>query len=454
MGDLEEKRKAIASKESNRPKSAVPTADVKKNNLKIVVPPPRKIVSAQARKKTEDARRIEFENKILQSKITSLGGSSRPGTAYGAATSREEQSNHKVSTSKTTTAEESEETKLYNKLLQKLNSLKREVCASEEENKSLKAKLSNYDTQIKKFQQQIERLKTMNEVSGNPVLPTTTKSASKFNQSKSTDDEKSAKMTESIERSFTADEDAAVAPAKDDIAQHDAEYVHLKEEYDFLQNLRRSLLERIERSQLQCNNINHQQDEIQHQYDILQQRLISIQYGSASSAIIAPSKSLIAESKDEGKGVGKESMSKEVAALQDDNVLFNRFLSLENEFAELKETIDENPASMVYESNRMEYERLRHLLREKREILHNEITILKKKGNDWFQSTNSTESINSEIVGRRQMLSFLKSVELKLEAESKLKDTKRQILATEKELGRLVIKQKERELQRATASSS
>ena len=230
------------------------------NQTKAEKPQPRKIVSAVLRKQREDNARIEKENKILQSRIQQLAtkagktlgaGGAYSGTPQAAPalpptqqrqnflTTKEKQTHKNLSSS-------SKESGLLQSLLQMLTDLKKEIASRDKGNQMLRSKLLILRTQVAKYETSL-RMKSRasvvlsarsSMVDGKSIIsgPMTARSVSSAMR-------EPEEPNRHDHRVANNDQDAGNSKANY-YAEADAELRGLVEEYEVLQNVRRSVVAR------------------------------------------------------------------------------------------------------------------------------------------------------------------------------------------------------------------
>ena len=191
----------------SRPASAAPTKSIYK------APPPVKVVSAQQRKQADDKRKIDAQNKAMQSRLQAKGTRGRGDTVSNIYAAQKAEPKPMSSSSSRRGAKESEVT--LEAVLEAWTKMKKEVSEVEDENNLLKATLSKLKTQTKRHELTTDRLKKQ----ARPTL------------------------------AFEPHTDSKNTPIEEDEADFsdiaDNELREIAMEHSNLQQLRRGLLERI-----------------------------------------------------------------------------------------------------------------------------------------------------------------------------------------------------------------
>jgi hypothetical protein len=265
-------------------------------------------ISANLGKQREEQRRIDIANKKLLHSIQKLSGKTS-GAAYVKQPNDGKQPSSSVAPNKTAVmvnnfmneekatcsvsggggggggggsgkGNNTQEQKLYEKYLHTYLLLKKSISEEDENIKFLKGKVSNYNLQIKKYQLNIEKIKSYSNTGGGGSGSSVTSSGSNLSRTSgkgrsaqgmmmasSTPIRKqlpssSASIDYSSQQKISSSSFAVgnqsskqtnrIGGAKgedegreDNTTVMDAEYQSIKEEYDMLQKLRKSLLQRI-----------------------------------------------------------------------------------------------------------------------------------------------------------------------------------------------------------------
>ena len=230
------------------------------NQTKAEKPQQRKIVSAVLRKQREDTVRIEKENKLLQSRIqqfaTKAGKTLGAGGAYSgnpqaAPTPPPQQRQNFLTAPEKQTPKNfpssSKETALLQSLLQILTDLKKEIASREKGNQMLRSKLLILRTQVGKYGTSL-RMKSRGSAVLSARSSTVTDAKGSISGALTARSVSSAMRGESpYPATSNRTADAEQEPGRHDNRGNyyaDAELRGLVEEYEVLQNVRRSVVSR------------------------------------------------------------------------------------------------------------------------------------------------------------------------------------------------------------------
>lgn len=205
------------------------------NSGKVLLPPPRKISSAIVRKRMEDSRRIEKENKALQTAIQKKSSGLQRGSAYGEIPSSS-------STKKVIREEDSEikydrrkEDQNNSLKLKQVEDLKKNIASELDLMKTIKSKINFYESQIRKYDIVNEK-KNMMTSSSSASNSRAASPASRSGAASPASSYASSKGTSSNYVEYLPGFD------EENEKKKNAEYNALRTEYDILQGYRRSLI--------------------------------------------------------------------------------------------------------------------------------------------------------------------------------------------------------------------
>jgi hypothetical protein len=521
-------------------------------------PKKQNFISAQAKKQRDDAKRIEKENAKLQKRIQAFSGQTS-GSAYNkqdktTTTAVQPRPSLLVNNFLTTAGQQDErslnrkhnqqnaadavdETKLYEKYLLLFNNMKKKIATDETEILSLKAKLNNYNIQIKKYQASIEKIKSFGGGGGSVTSSMTGGTRTSVSRgggvgggSRSVRaEEKSVRRSQepspmafrsavgkSLQQSSLQakeeqgeeeegnspdyekeqrdqfdkrEQEEAAAAAKDSSSEviTDPEYQSIKEEFDVLQNIRKSLIQRIIKSKEIFHTYYHHQDLQQSQQDKILERIHSLsahhqdaeeaapfdENNSQFERLINSPRPVVADN--------QRNRPKPVAAAnsdwaENDLDVFQQCMSLFQEKAYFSEQIEENIEYVSLQSNYEEYNQVFLFLQQKVMSLNKEISELQQEKERILAWNNVTTSSNKdtrrkmgggagrrsdrdnettatvgnqeeedEINEKRNLISFLQSLQLSTEKEQQTSAIVNQMKENDLALMYLQMRQKERD---------
>ncbi len=482
--------------------SKKPTATVATTVKKKTAEQPRKIVSAQARKQKEDQKRIEMENKKLQQAIQKNSGKTSTGAySNNPTTATKPLVNNFITPSITADAKSvtmkdmkgkaiTQDDVLYQKYLTLYNQLKKNISDEEDAITSLKARYNNTNIQIKKFQTSIEKAKLASQSGGGGTsvvsrssrisrqpqqLPSsqTRRAESKseregFNRSegkRSGDDEYDDEF-----------EDEEGGKNKEEI--RDPEYESIKEEYDVMQKLRKSLIDRIIKSKEITQRFHIDQRNIETQRQAIKNRIDAVlQYQQLQEQQAANTQLYFNEKETQFEKIQKQRQSgKANANNKDDDIeIFQTLFALEQEKQFYSELIEENPDYYALQSTYDELNQTYELLQEKYNNLTSEISKLQEQRDSLSQkapltpgpkstirrrnNNNSTNNLSEEvkemdsnveqnkdeIKEKRELITFLQKLLIQSDIDERSSQYLSKMKENEMQLIYLQMKQKERD---------
>jgi hypothetical protein len=540
-----------------QPKKSTTAAEPKKQNF----------ISAQAKKQRDDAKRIEKENAKLQKRIQAFSGQTS-GSAYNkpdktttTTTAAQPRPSLLVNNFLTTAGQPDErslnrkqnqqnaadavdETRLYEKYLLLFNNMKKKIATDETEILSLKAKLNNYNIQIKKYQASIEKIKSFGGGGGGGSVASSMTGGTRTSVSRGGGggggsrsvraEEKSVRRSQepspmafrsavgkSLQQSSLqakeeqGEEEEANSPdyekeqhdqfdkreqeeeqaaAKDSSSEiiTDPEYLSIKEEFDVLQNIRKSLIQRIIKAKEIFHTYYHHQDLQQSQQDKILERIHSLsahhqdedleatapfdENNSQFEKLINSPRPVVADNQ---RNKIKPAASANSDWAENDLDVFQQCMSLFQEKAYFSEQIEENIEYVSLQSNYEEYNQVFLFLQQKVMSLNKEINELQQekdrilawnnvattssnkdtrrkagggaaggRRSDRDNETTATvgnQEEEDEINEKRNLISFLQSLQLSTEKEQQTSAIVHQMKENDLALMYLQMRQKERD---------
>jgi hypothetical protein len=237
-----------------RPSSAAPLAFRGQSKSNTSVPVPVKVVSAQLRKQTEERRRIEAQNKLMQNKLQALGTRGRKevtNTIYSnqdqvAEPKQQTSSSASISGGRGRSSKNSKDTEpSLEDVSEVWRRLKRDISEREEENLSLRAILTKLKNHSKKYELTTDKLKKQGKPSTISATANESIHDSAASRSPSRSDSISKDQRGPVEGLGNAmDEDI------DSIADHELREVLM--ENITLQQIRRDLIDRARKAKIAC----------------------------------------------------------------------------------------------------------------------------------------------------------------------------------------------------------
>ena len=524
-------RSNLSTSQEIRPKSAVSVATGKRTAAtgtqnpktvtiagpKKVVPEQRKFISAQAKRQRDQQKKIDMENMKLQSRIqnlsghtsgiaytkgdktaqtiASVSGKSKPaplvnnfiggggGSVNGGAAGPEGAANEK---------------KVYEKYLQLLNRMKKSVADEESEILSTKAKLNNCNIQIKKFQSSIEKIKSFGPGGGSVVSGTSRMSRATSARGRESKDiapakentsQRGALDSKSSRQSKQHDDGEGNEYEREAFERHDQpetptdpEHASIKEEYDMLQKIRKSLVDRIIKAKEVYQTFFFHENLQQSQQEKILHRIHSIQaLGGGDEPLAQPFdennsqfEKLVHSPRANGKGNGAGTGGWE----ENDLEVFHQLVALLQERSFFEEQVQENIELLSLQSNYEEYnqtflflqERLLSLGKEVQQLQADKERIVQQSSQLTATTTPATrgaqrsgrgvsraggseaatlaamaEAEEEEVQEKRNLIFFLQSLHASYEKEQQMNQILAQIKENELALMYMQMKQKERE---------
>eukprot|EP01038_Epipyxis_sp_PR26KG_P009732 gene9732-13097_t len=232
---------------------------------------PRTIISNNAKRQREEAKRIEQQNKILQEKLMKKGGAATASKitelGYGgilksggvASSEIQKKSEHEVRDKRLILANNGDAKDLnsksdqqqYESLLNLLNQIKKNNANDENEQKNMRAKINHLKVNIQKYEVIIDKIKTKNKSSKETNVLKSENSVS----SRGTDVPKNFPGKSNKSTNYESFDDPV-----DEKVIVDNELQSIRDEYDVLQRVRRGIIERIKTAKETVNK--HQSNQI------------------------------------------------------------------------------------------------------------------------------------------------------------------------------------------------
>jgi hypothetical protein len=486
---------------SQRPKSATATATVKKipqvsatNQYKYEQP--RKIVSRLDRQRKETERKIARENQLLHAKIAKQVPDQGPGKSQASSTTQNKLTAYQnydaaLSASKKAAADaaatatnprivnlppnvlekESPQWQQWQRLYEQL---KKDVREEENRVQDLRAKLSNINTHIQRQEAGADRAtklmaQAMGTSSGSVSVAgggglrtkTTALADGKEQQAllRASRDSKIAPGEEPMESARRSPSTMAAAEVPDEAIElgtwaqkaaympghlenvQDGEYRQLAEEYQVLQKLRRSLLERIAEAKQHSGTAVSQRQEMDDKLVLVKQRLWHLKqhhaddFGSIVLLKEAPPMAA-SSSSSSSRREAKDTSVTTATATEDDLTMYDRLLSIRSETATIQlqggftlasvegemERLPFGPAHpevLALRSTRSELEAVVHKLTAQIDRAKLDIARLQQEQTDKVALVSDVAS-QREWIERRSFIAEMRAMEMRLKREERL----------------------------------
>lgn len=390
------------------------------NQTKAEKPQQRKIVSAVLRKQREDNARIEKENKLLQSRIqqfaTKAGKTLGTGGAYSgnpqaAPTPPPQRQNFLTAPERQKPKNfpsSSKETALLQSLLQILTDLKKEIASREKNNQMLRSKLLILRTQVGKYGTSL-RIKSrgsavlsarssMVDTKGSINGPLTTRSVSSSMRGESPYPATRNRADAEEEHSRHDNRGANDANSRSNYyAEADAELRGLVEEYDVLQNVRRSFVGRAKTAKKK------------HDEAVAVSKLIAAKQALAERRMhyFTNGESYLEEFVDE------------VNPNDEDFQIFEQHNASLLDLLRAQSVLDEGIHLVPAQGSEAELQAAVAALKQQKERLQEQVSVMKKQ-KDSNTSGLSKLIESSRVIHMREFIAFMRSLQLRFDRNDRI----------------------------------
>lgn len=409
----------------SRPQSAGPRARpssssaLEKPNLNNHVngKEPRKIISKLQRKMKEDERRIKRENELLQHKIakhtSSSTHSSQPGgattapatattTAYGTATAAKPSVQQAYQEPINPAVEK--HTNTWQTLAGAHEQLKKALRDDENSLKDMRSKLSNLNTNIARQEAGIDRVKMISNIQQH----------SHHSGSHTYGHDSARQSITSLQPSTTATAIFQLGKLEN-VA--DGQYHQIKEEYEVLQRMRRSFVERRQQAEVTRTQSLSQATAVQQKIDVATKRLLHF---------AAEFPSLIPSAEGEADAKQQQSSQRSESKQHDDKNELNLSLldslrSITAEQATVTTLQEDNHELMQLLAARAELEAILHHLDKQAASVKKDIHSTLDQKQALLLEFQESKEHQDELQSRRSIVTLMKGLELKLRREQRMR---------------------------------